>query len=111
MTKNMQIIQKIYSSKTYIFLIIIIALLSIFYEFRGWAVLGIYALFVLDLLIGSILWFKTEPDKTARKYFKRFTPDILACIPIVEMNIFKIFRLFRLVRLTKLASSMKPKLG
>lgn len=95
-------ISKIYNSPYYIISVVILALISLFEQLPGILDWSVYGVFIFDLVVGTGIWIKSEEKKSINNYFKHFTLDIIACIPVANFGILKIFRLIRVSRLVKL---------
>lgn len=98
----MTLISKIYTNKIYTLSIVILALVSLFETLPKITEYSIYGIFIFDLIIGTILYIRNEPNRSFVKYIRHFIFDIIACIPFSTMGIFKLFRLIRVSRLIKL---------
>ncbi|WP_374286991.1 ion channel [Lactococcus sp.] len=98
----MKTLQLIYDNEIYTIFIIIIALISLFTDLPTIWDYGVDIIFVLDLIMATIIYYKSSDEKSLKNYFKLHTLDIVACIPIQCFAIFKTFRLIRLVRISRL---------
>lgn len=98
----MKFLNKIYNSEFYTIFIVLLALISLFAHISNNLDLIINSFFVFDLFIASFLFINSNPNKSFKNYFKYHLADILSCIPIQFLSIFKTFRLIRLVRISRL---------
>lgn len=98
----MKILDKIYNSEYYTIFIVSLALISLFARISNNIDLLINSFFIIDLFIASFLFIKSTNNKSFKNYFKLHLADILSCIPIQFLSIFKTFRLIRLVRISRL---------
>ncbi|UYT09700.1 ion channel [Lactococcus garvieae] len=97
----MKLLDKIYNSEYYTIFIVSLALISLFARISNNIDLLINSFFIIDLFIASFLFIKST-NKSFKNYFKLHLADILSCIPIQFLSIFKTFRLIRLVRISRL---------
>lgn len=98
----MKIVKKIYDNEIYTLFVIFIALISLFVHLPDVIDLGIDGLFVLDVVLGTLVFIFYAQDKSLSTYFKYHILDIIACVPIQFFGIFKTFRLLRLIRISRL---------
>ncbi|WP_109835358.1 potassium channel family protein [Lactococcus paracarnosus] len=100
--------KKIYNSDLYTFVIVILALFSLFSLFSLFAPLTdrqdlyIDVIFIVDLLLSTLIFIRYFDNKSYKEYVKHHIFDIISCIPIQFLSIFKTFRLVRLVRISRL---------
>ncbi len=97
-----KILHKLYNNDLYTLFIVVIAVISLFAPISNRLDLLINGLFVIDLIISTLIFIKTSTHKNIPNYLKQHTADILSCIPIQFLSIFKTFRLLRLVRVSRL---------
>ena len=98
----MKKVPQIYNHPAYVFLIISVAIVSLFIRLPHQFELTFYCLFLVDLILGATYYFMSMKKLTVLGFFRHTTFDILACVPMVYFGYFKIFRLLRLVRIIKL---------
>ena len=99
MIKNLK---AIYDNEIYTVFIIILALISLFANIPDAIDLGIDGIFILDLIVATILFINFSEEKSLVSYFKMHTADMISCVPVQFLSIFKTFRLLRLVRISRL---------
>lgn len=98
----MNILKKIYNSDFYTFIIVILALFSLFAPLTDRQDLYIDVIFIVDLLLSTLIFIKYFDNKSYKEYVKHHIFDMISCIPIQFLSIFKTFRLVRLVRISRL---------
>ncbi|MCJ1996352.1 hypothetical protein GYN67_06585 [Lactococcus piscium] len=98
----MNILKKIYNSDLYTLIIVILALFSLFAPLIDRQDLYIDVIFIVDLLLSTLIFIKYFDNKSYNEYFKHHIFDMISCIPIQFLSIFKTFRLVRLVRISRL---------
>ncbi|MGX7048248.1 TrkA-N domain protein [Lactococcus piscium] len=98
----MNTLKKIYNSDLYTFVIVILALFSLFAPLTDRQDLYIDVIFIVDLLLSTLIFIKYFDNKSYKAYFKHHIFDIISCMPIQFLGIFKTFRLVRLVRISRL---------
>lgn len=98
----MKILKKIYDSEIYTIFVVILALISLFAPVTASEDLYIDGVFVADLILSTIIFIKYSKNKTSKSYFRRHIFDIISCIPVQFLSLFKTFRLLRLVRISRL---------
>lgn len=98
----MNILKKIYNSDFYTFIIVILALFSLFAPLTDRQDLYIDVIFIVDLLLSTLIFIRYFDNKSYKEYVKHHIFDIISCIPIQFLSIFKTFRLVRLVRISRL---------
>lgn len=98
----MNILKKIYNSDLYTFIIIILALFSLFAPLTDRQDLYIDVIFIVDLLLSTLIFIRYFDNKSYKTYFKHHIFDMISCMPIQFLSIFKTFRLVRLVRISRL---------
>ncbi|MFQ3563287.1 ion channel [Lactococcus paracarnosus] len=87
---------------------VILALFSLFSLFSLFAPLTdrqdlyIDVIFIVDLLLSTLIFIRYFDNKSYKEYVKHHIFDIISCIPIQFLSIFKTFRLVRLVRISRL---------
>ncbi|QPS71518.1 potassium channel family protein [Lactococcus garvieae] len=95
-------LHKLYNNDFYTLFIVLIAVVSLFAPISNRLDLLINGLFVVDLIISTLIFTKSSSQKNIPNYLKHHAADILSCIPIQFLSIFKTFRLLRLVRVSRL---------
>lgn len=100
--KAMNTLKKIYKSDLYTFIIVILALFSLFAPLTDRQDLYIDVIFLVDLLLSTLIYIRYFDNNSFKDYFKHHIFDIISCIPIQFLSIFKTFRLIRLVRISRL---------
>lgn len=98
----MTVLKKIYDNDIYTSFIVILALFSLFALLSNTQDLYINLIFIVDLCLSSFIFLKYADIKNIRTYFKYHVFDIISCIPIQFLSIFKTFRLIKLVRISRL---------
>lgn len=98
----MRILKRIYDSELYTISIVALALVSLFLSITNKEDFWINIIFILDLIVATSIYIHFTPDKKVKGYFKLHFFDMVSCIPIQFLTLFKIFRLIRLVRISRL---------
>lgn len=88
----MNILKKIYNSDFYTFIIVILALFSLFAPLTDRQDLYIDVIFIVDLLLSTLIFIKYFDNKSYKEYVKHHIFDMISCIPIQFLSIFKTFR-------------------
>lgn len=78
------------------------SLFSLFAPLTDRQDLYIDVIFIVDLLLSTLIFIKYFDNKSYKEYVKHHIFDIISCIPIQFLSIFKTFRLVRLVRISRL---------
>ena len=97
-----KILHKIYNNEFYTLTIVLLAVISLFVPISDNLDFLINTLFIIDLIISTFIFIKFSACKNFTTYFRTHATDILSCIPIQFLNLFKTFRLLRLVRISRL---------
>lgn len=98
----MNTLKKIYNNDLYTFVIVVLALFSLFAPLTDRQDLYIDVIFIVDLLLSTLIFIKYFDNKSYKEYVKHHIFDVISCIPIQFLSIFKTFRLVRLVRISRL---------
>ncbi|MCJ1993405.1 hypothetical protein GYN24_02255 [Lactococcus piscium] len=78
------------------------SLFSLFAPLTDRQDLYIDVIFIVDLLLSTLIFIRYFDNKSYKEYVKHHIFDIISCIPIQFLSIFKTFRLVRLVRISRL---------
>lgn len=78
------------------------SLFSLFAPLTDRQDLYIDVIFIVDLLLSTLIFIKYFDNKSYKEYVKHHIFDMISCIPIQFLSIFKTFRLVRLVRISRL---------
>lgn len=95
-------IKSIYESRIYTICIILLALVSLFTPISTNINYLISGVFVIDLIMTGIMFVKYSPNKNIWYFFRKHTFDIIACIPLQFLSIFKTYRLLKLFQVSRI---------
>lgn len=95
-------LEAVYESEIYTIIIVALALISLFSPISDEVDLCIDGIFIIDLLISTTIFIMWSKNKTFKNYLGLHTADIISCIPLQFLSIFKTFRLIRLIRISRL---------
>lgn len=98
----MNILKNIYNHDSYTLIIVVLALFSLFAPLSAIQELYIDMIFIIDLLLSTFIFITYSDSKNLKTYFKQHSFDIISCMPIQFLSIFKTFRLVRIVRISRL---------